>query len=150
MGRNFQIQPPKVLILDDDAANSKLISEALIEDGYEVEMTSNGQVGLDYIRSKNFDVVFTDVKMPGISGIEIIRRAAQSKKPTKFVIISGYLSKENVAEIIALGVKKIYSKPLNLTRFVQSINEFIGYTGQYHKQGPDNKKLSEDDEIEVE
>ncbi|MBP6217288.1 MAG: response regulator [Oligoflexales bacterium] len=150
MARNYQITPPRVLILEDEVNNTQLLTEVLESEGYVVESSSNGQVGLDYINSKNFDVVLTDVKMPGLSGMEIIRRSQiASKKPVKFVIISGYLSSQNVTELISLGVKKIFTKPLDLLKFAASLNDFISYHGEAKKQIMVDPNLKEDDEFEV-
>jgi DNA-binding NtrC family response regulator len=103
---------PQVLVIDDDAVVGRSFDRVLSQKGYEVSTALNGEDGLKDIENTEYDVVFTDIKMPGIDGIEVAERIKARCPWTPVVVITGYGTTENEAKASVLGVSGFIRKPL--------------------------------------
>jgi DNA-binding NtrC family response regulator len=104
----------KVLVVDDDAVVGKSFNRVLSEKkGYVVTTVENAHEALKQMREQSFDVVFTDIKMPGMDGVELAERVKASQPWTPVVIITGYGTTENEARAKAAGVSEFVRKPLS-------------------------------------
>ncbi len=111
----------KVLVVDDDAIVGKSFNRVLSEKkGYVVTTVENAHEALKQIREQSFDVVFTDIKMPGMDGVELAERVKASLPWIPVVIITGYGSSENEARAKAAGVSEFVRKPLSPEMIEQS------------------------------
>jgi len=103
---------PQVLVIDDDAVVGRSFDRVLSKKGYEVSTALNGEEALKDIESTDYDVVFTDIKMPGMDGIEVAERIKAKCPWTPVVVITGYGTEENEARASVLGVSGFVRKPL--------------------------------------
>ena len=103
---------PQVLVIDDDAVVGRSFERVLTEKGYEVVTALSGEEGLKDMDTTDYDVVFTDIKMPGIDGIEVAERIKAKCPWTPVVVITGYGTEENEARASVLGVSGFVRKPL--------------------------------------
>lgn len=103
---------PQVLVIDDDAVVGRSFDRVLSRKGYEVSTALTGEEGLKNIDATEYDVVFTDIKMPGIDGLEVAERIKAKCPWTPVVVITGYGTEENEAEASLLGVNGFVHKPL--------------------------------------
>jgi len=103
---------PQVLVIDDDAVVGRSFDRVLSEKGYEVSTALSGEEALKDIESTDYDVVFTDIKMPGMDGIEVAERIKAKCPWTPVVVITGYGTEENEARASVLGVNGFVRKPL--------------------------------------
>ena len=104
----------KVLVVDDDAVVGKSFNRVLSEKkGYVVTTVENAHEALKQMREQSFDVVFTDIKMPGMDGVELAERVKASQPWTPVVIITGYGTTENESRAKAAGVSDFVRKPLS-------------------------------------
>ncbi len=111
----------KVLVVDDDAVVGKSFNRVLSEKkGYVVTTVENAHEALKQMREQSFDVVFTDIKMPGMDGVELAERVKASQPWTPVVIITGYGTSENEARAKAAGVSEFVRKPLSPEMIEQS------------------------------
>ncbi len=102
----------QVLVIDDDAVVGRSFDRVLSEKGYEVSTALSGEEALDTMNETNFDVVFTDIKMPGMDGLEVAERIKARCPWTPVVVITGYGTAENEARASVLGVSGFVHKPL--------------------------------------
>jgi CheY-like chemotaxis protein len=102
----------QVLVIDDDAVVGRSFDRVLSEKGYEVSTALSGEEALDTIENTEFDVVFTDIKMPGMDGLEVAERIKAKCPWTPVVVITGYGTAENEARASVLGVSGFVHKPL--------------------------------------
>jgi DNA-binding NtrC family response regulator len=102
----------QVLVIDDDAVVGHSFDRVLSEKGFEVDTALSGEEGLKDIDTRNYDVVFTDIKMPGIDGIEVAERIRKKCPWTPVVVITGFGTTENEAKASVLGVSGFVRKPL--------------------------------------
>jgi len=103
---------PQVLVIDDDAVVGRSFDRVLSEKGYEVSTALNGEAALKDMESTDYDVVFTDIKMPGMDGIEVTEQIKARCPWTPVVVITGYGTTENEARASVLGVSGFVRKPL--------------------------------------
>ena len=101
-----------VLVIDDDAVVGRSFDRVLSNKGYEVDTALNGEEGLKDIESQDYDVIFTDIKMPGMDGLEVAERIKARCPWTPVVVITGYGTEENEARAHVLGVNGFVRKPL--------------------------------------
>ena len=104
---------PRILVVDDDPVVAKSIDRVLTAKGFAVINAQSGEDALQKLKNETYDVVFTDIKMPGISGIEVAERIKASQPWLPVVIITGYGSQENQSRAEAAGVSDFLNKPLS-------------------------------------
>ncbi len=103
---------PKVLVVDDDAVVGRSFDRVLSEKGYAVSTALDGQEALNKFGGDDYDVVFTDIKMPGMDGFEVAKRIKEKCPWTPVVIVTGYGTAANEATAEVLGVSGFVRKPL--------------------------------------
>jgi CheY-like chemotaxis protein len=103
---------PQVLVIDDDAVVGRSFDRVLSNKGYDVSTALSGEEALDTIKESEFDVVFTDLKMPGMDGLEVAERIKARCPWTPVVVITGYGTEDNEARASVLGVSGFVHKPL--------------------------------------
>jgi CheY-like chemotaxis protein len=103
----------KVLVVDDDPVIGKSFDRVLSGKGYAVITASNGQEALNKLDTEDYDAVFTDIRMPGMSGIEMVARIKERRPWLPVVIVTGYGSPDNEAKAEAAGVSGFLRKPLS-------------------------------------
>ncbi len=103
----------KVLVVDDDPVVGKSFDRVLSAKGYAVITAGNAQEALGKLDAEDYDVVFTDIKMPGMSGLEMAEQVKQRRPWLPVVIVTGYGSPGNEARADAAGVSGFLRKPLS-------------------------------------
>ncbi len=103
----------KVLVVDDDPVVAKSFDRVLSGKGYAVITASNGQEALSKLDAEKYDLVFTDIKMPGMSGLEMAEQLKLRQPWLPVVIVTGYGSPDNEARAQAAGVSSFLRKPLS-------------------------------------
>jgi CheY-like chemotaxis protein len=103
----------KVLVVDDDAVVGKSFNRVLSQKGYVVTTVQNAHDALKQVRAQDFDVVFTDIKMPGMDGVELAEQLKARRPWVPVVIITGYGTTENETRARAAGVSDFVRKPLS-------------------------------------
>src|SRR6266480_819043 len=107
-----------ILIIDDEKAIRKTLSEILSYEGYKIDEAADGEEGLKKLREKEFDVVLCDIKMPKIDGIEFWEKSKDINGDTPIIIISGHGNIETAVEAVKKGAFDYISKPPDLNRLL--------------------------------
>ena len=100
-----------ILIVDDEEAMRDACRQVLASDGLILKEVSSGQEALEVIRQESFELMILDLKMPGMDGMEILRRVQQESPGTAAVVITGYASVESAVEAMKLGAADFLPKP---------------------------------------
>ena len=103
----------KVLVVDDDPAVRKSIDRVLTGKGYAVITAETGEEALRKLNEEKYDLVYTDIRMPGMSGLEVAEQVKARKPWTPVVIITGYGTDAAQARAKAAGVSSFVHKPLS-------------------------------------
>jgi CheY-like chemotaxis protein len=103
----------KVLVVDDDPAVRKSIDRVLSSKGYAVITAKNGEEAMRKLNEEKYDLVYTDIRMPGMSGLEVAEQVKAQRPWTPVVIITGYGTDAAQARAKAAGVSSFVHKPLS-------------------------------------
>ena len=103
----------KILVVDDDPVIGKSFDRVLSGRGYAVITAADGEEALRKLNTETYDVVFTDIRMPGMSGLEVVERVKASQPWLPVVIVTGYGTGDNEARATAAGVAGFLRKPLS-------------------------------------
>lgn len=114
-----------ILVIEDDRKMRDGLVELLIDEGYSVESAENGQLGLDRIKKKDFDVVLTDLIMPVMGGIEVLREIKRMKPKTCVIIITAYGTIENTVEAMKIGASDYITKPFKIDEVQTKIRKVL-------------------------
>ena len=110
-----------ILIIDDEKAIRKTLSEILSFEGYKIDEASDGEEGLKKFKDRSYDVVLCDIKMPKIDGIEFLQKAGESNPDVPIIMISGHGNIETAVEAVKTGAYDYISKPPDLNRLLITI-----------------------------
>lgn len=110
-----------ILIIDDEKAIRKTLSEILSFEGYKIEEAADGEEGLKKFKEKNYDLVLCDIKMPKLDGIEFLQKAGESNPDIPIIMISGHGNIETAVEAVKKGAFDYISKPPDLNRLLITI-----------------------------
>jgi len=110
-----------ILIIDDEKAIRKTLTEILSFEGYKLDEASDGEEGLKKFREKTYDLVLCDIKMPKIDGIEFLQKAVETNPDVPVIMISGHGNIETAVEAVKKGAYDFIQKPPDLNRLLITI-----------------------------
>lgn len=116
---------PRILIVDDDAAITATFENILGGEGYEVATATDGDQAIDLAARRPFDVVLLDLVMPGIDGLDALRRLRGVAPRARIVILSAYIEPDREAEAFRLGAEAVLSKPPDLNKLLRFLAELM-------------------------
>ncbi len=102
----------KILVIDDEKPTLSMFKLFLDAYGYDVYVAENGEQGLELFNEISPDIVFTDIKMPGIDGLEVLRQIRTKDKATQVIIITGHGDMEKAIEALDLDASDFINKPV--------------------------------------
>lgn len=111
----------KILIIDDEKAIRRALREILEFEEFEVEEAENGKEGFEKAQSGSFDMIFCDIKMPLMDGMEVLDELIKSKVDTPIIMISGHGNIDTAVQAIKKGAFDFIEKPLDLNRILVTI-----------------------------
>jgi DNA-binding NtrC family response regulator len=114
----------KVLIVDDDRAIREGLLASL-QDTYEVEMAENGEVALKTLGEDEIDLMLLDVRLPGMDGLEVLRRIKSENNPHSIVMMTGYATVEAAVEAMKLGAYDYLKKPIRFQEVKRVIDRAL-------------------------
>jgi DNA-binding response OmpR family regulator len=104
----------RILIVDDSESSREILEDLLLQEDYEVKVASNGMEAMDILQRHKIDLVITDLKMPGMDGIQVLKESMRINKNIAVIIITGYASLDSAIESIREGAYGYVKKPFNL------------------------------------
>jgi DNA-binding response OmpR family regulator len=102
----------KILVIDDEKPTLSMFKLFLTAYGYDVYTAEDGEKGLALFHEVSPEIVFTDIKMPGIDGLEVLRRIKKTGKPAEVIIITGHGDMEKAVEALDLNASDFINKPV--------------------------------------
>ena len=108
----------KVLIIDDERSIRNTLKDILEFEGHEITLAADGKEGLELAAANNFDVIFCDIKMPGMDGVEVLEKMIENGVESSIVMISGHGTIDTAVECIKKGAFDFIQKPLDLNRIL--------------------------------
>jgi len=116
---------PKVLLVEDEPDFRNLVAHELGEEGYGVSVATDGLAAISCLAENEYDVVVTDVRMPGASGVEVLRAARTRMPDTEIVMTTGYASLDLAIECLRAGAFDFVQKPFNVVDLVSTVGRAL-------------------------
>jgi DNA-binding NtrC family response regulator len=117
----------RILVVDDERSVAFLLSENLAEldPCYQVQVAHSGEEALSRVVAKPFDLIITDLRMPGMDGLELIRHVQEVSPDTRTILITAYGDKDVEQEAGNLGVYRYVTKPFKTDEFTQIVEQAL-------------------------
>jgi len=115
----------KVLVIDDEQIVLNSVKKILGHGEHEVETTSSGRQGLEWALSKSYDIVLTDVRMPDMGGMLILRDIKKAKPSMPVIIITGYANVQTAMQAMKLGAAEYIEKPFTPDQLLKAVNTAV-------------------------
>src|SRR5438309_854993 len=112
---------PKILLIEDDASIVGGLKKELQVEGYEVAVAERGDNGLAQAKEQSFDVVITDLKMPGLSGLELVERLHAAKPKLPIILMTAFGTTETAIEATKLGAYDYLLKPFDMAELLDLV-----------------------------
>jgi YesN/AraC family two-component response regulator len=122
----------KILVVDDEEDVRERLGNFLARRiDCVLEKAASGEEALKKLKNDNFDLVLLDIKMPGLSGIDVMKEAARFSPQTKFLAISGYDSDEVADEALKAGAADFVTKPQAPAAILLKVKDILSKSGKY-------------------
>ena len=117
---------PRVLVVDDEASIRDLLAKTLALAEYDVDLAPDGRTALERLRITPYDLLITDLRMPGVDGLTVIREARRLRTDIPVIIVTGYSSEASAIEAVNLGVSGYLTKPFRVPRVLAAAAKALG------------------------
>lgn len=114
-----------ILLVDDEDHLQEVLGLLLELDGHKVTTAYSGNEALEKARDHSFNLVITDLKMPGMSGMEVVRAFKEKNPDVRIIMITGYPTEETEAEARKLGVDDYLTKPFHMEKMREVIDRVV-------------------------
>ncbi len=124
----------RILVVDDEPKICHLIEQILKLEGYQVDISFSGVEALQMIERYNYQMLLTDLKMPGIDGLELIQKSKELNPEIRVIMVTGYATVETAVQSLRHGVDDYIKKPFNISK----LKKVLRQTLCTHKIVPEN------------
>lgn len=115
--------PARILVVDADEVECRFLESLLIGAGHTAESCLTPQKPIAKLKGAPFDLVITDLKIPGVHGLDLLREAKELDPFCEVIVITGYASEESVMEAMKLSACDYISKPFNIDQIRRVVDE---------------------------
>jgi excisionase family DNA binding protein len=117
---------PRILVVDDEASIRDLLEKTLTMADYAVDTAPDGRSALDRMRMFSYDLLITDLRMPGMDGLTVIREARRLKADLPVIIVTGFSTETSAIEALNLGVSSYLTKPFRVPQVLTKAAKALG------------------------
>lgn len=118
-----------ILVVDDEADMRMALGSVLTRSGHRIEQASDGQAALARIAKGNIDLVLLDIRLPGMDGVQILRKIREKSEDLPVIMVTGYGSVESAVEVMKLGASQYLSKPFSNKELVETVMNVLRAKG---------------------
>lgn len=134
----------RALVIDDEQIVLDSVSRILAEENFAVDVTLGGREGLEWAIQKNYDIVLTDIRMPDIGGMRVLRDVKRAKPALPVVMITGYATVKSAVQAMKLGASDYLEKPFTPEELVNAVESALKRAGE---QEPEEQTLIHKEEM---
>lgn len=120
------MEKKKILVVDDEHNSREGLTKILIKEGYEIVAAESGEAALKEASKQDFDLIITDLKMPDISGIDVLEKIREQKPNIGVIIVTAYGEVNSYLKAMTLGAFEYLNKPIKLDELRRVINKALG------------------------
>ena len=129
------MEKKKALVIDDEQIVLDSVSTLLRDEGFEVDVSLDGREGLDWAIERKYDVVLTDIRMPDIGGMKVLRDVKRVNPALPVIMITGYASVESAVQAMKLGAAEYIEKPFEPEQLLEAVSRALGMSMEAEEQG---------------
>src|SRR5271154_4502337 len=118
--------PPRILIVDDDPGQRSLLDSFLRSQGFEPVVVDSGKLALETLRAGKFDMMISDVRMPGLSGLETLRLARKEHTRLPILLVTAFTDVRDAVDAIRDGAVDYLAKPIDLDQLLAAVRRATG------------------------
>ena len=116
---------PRILVVDDEASMREMLRIVLRRDGYDVVLANNGREAIDRLQKEPFDLLLSDIRMPDISGVEVLRSAKEINRDLVAFMMTAFASTDTAVEAMRLGAVDYFIKPFNMDELRLKVRQHL-------------------------
>jgi DNA-binding NtrC family response regulator len=116
---------PRILIVEDDEATAWALEESLSDEGYEITAVGSAEQALAALKRKPADLVITDLRLPRMGGVELVRRLKARKQPAAVIVVTAYGTEDTLQGLEKDGVHACFPKPFQMERLRKSVESAL-------------------------
>jgi DNA-binding NtrC family response regulator len=136
-------QPPRILIVDDDPGQRSLLNSFLKSQGFETAVVDSGERALEALRGGPFSMMISDVRMPGLSGLETLRQARKEKITVPVLLVTAFTDVRDAVAAMRDGAVNYLAKPIDLDELLASVQKTTGISKAVPLRYAEEKALPE-------
>jgi len=137
------IKKPRILVIDDEAVMRESLKDWLMEDDYEVDLAASGEEALRLAKEKDWEVILLDLKMPGMDGIETLRRLKEAKLKAEILMMTAYATVDTAVQAMKQGAFDYLTKPFDPDQVEIQLKKIISHKELVEENILLRKKLEE-------
>ena len=134
-------EAPRILIVDDDPGQRSLLDSFLRSQGFETALADSGERALEMLRAGKFAMMISDVRMPGLTGLETLRRARQEHVTLPVLLVTAFTDIRDAVAAMRDGAVNYLPKPIDLDELLDSVRQAIGISKPVPLQYDEEKQL---------
>src|SRR5256885_5166025 len=119
-------KPPRILIVDDDSGQRSLLDSFLKSQGFDTVPVESGEQALEILRGQDISMMISDVRMPGMSGLETLRRARKEHSVLPVLLVTAYADIREAVGAMRDGAVNYLAKPIDLDELVATVQQATG------------------------
>ena len=135
------MKTPRILIVDDDSGQRSLLDSFLRSQGFDTVLADSGERALELLRAGNVNMMISDVRMPGLSGLETLRRARQEHATLPVLLVTAYADIRDAVVAMRDGAVNYLAKPIDLDELLDSVRQATGLSAETPLKLADNRVL---------
>ena len=116
------MEKKRLLLVDDDPQILNMLGDILAESGYSLTFSADGEAALKKLEEEEFQLVISDVRMPGIDGFELLKTIKERFNNTKVILMTGYTDDYDISDALILGADDYITKPFNVSRVILAVS----------------------------
>ena len=125
----------RILIIEDDEEMRSLLEDVLGEEGFKTESVSNGSDGLRKVTKESFDLILTDIRMPGLTGLDILPVIKRLQPEAPVIVITAFGNEEIHRRSVEKGAAGYLEKPIHMDKLKTLVHEMVSSKGNIRKLG---------------
>jgi DNA-binding NtrC family response regulator len=134
-------ETPRILIVDDDPGQRSLLTSFLQSQGFDTVTADSGERALETLRNGRFDMMISDVRMPGLSGLETLRRARKEHETLPVLLVTAFTDVRDAVAAMRDGALNYLAKPIDLDELLASVQQATGVSESVSLKYSEDKKL---------
>lgn len=118
----------RILFVDDDAELREIVKLQLMSEGYDVQEAENGEIAMQKLAEREFDLILLDILMPHRTGLDVLKYVREKSLSCQVIMLTGVTGLSTAIESLSMGASDYITKPYNLEYLLSSIKRVLGST----------------------